>query len=1005
MDLLKIIKYFIEYFPIRIVFFCFLLESAAQYPSQKIVTNSYENLKDYVAFRSIILKTQTSSIIVEKEYVDYLEMKSRISVNSPSLELLLDAFYKKYSYGIWSKSLYIELANFYFQKEKYKESLRWFEKIKIKNIAKEKIAEYYFKKGYCFFVLKKYASATLLFEKTRKNEKYRQLSNYYLGYIAFNKKNYNNALAYFNQIPNDSRSQTKINYYKSLIYFEQGDFEKAINTSQNVYKKIKGDEQSQLVKVMGESYFQLENYNQAVIFLEMYKGGKGKKNNLDFYQLGYAYYQIKNYRKAIQNFNKIIVIKNNELAQNTYYLLAECYLKENKKIEALNAFQKASSINFNLVIRENAYLNYAKLSFEIGNPYEDVAIVLQNFLTQYSKSVFYDEIRELLIIYYMSKKKINAALAIIEKDKSYDSSLLYQKISFIKGVELFLEKEYGKAISFFDISLKNAEDFNLKAKSYYWKADAFYEINNFTKAVENYHLFLQSLTHQKTKEFNGVYYMLGYCYFKMKSYEEAAEYFQKSIMDTTLDTHYKIDATIRLGDSFFGAKKYWPSLDAYEKSIEMTSENAYSLYQMAIGYGFVDRNLKKIATLERLISKKTATNLKDDALFELAITYSEGEQYERALVTYNQLIKEFPNSLYTSQGLMNKGILLYNLNKIKESENTLKELIEKYPVSNFIDQAINTLKEIAIEKGTISSFEKWIAEIKNISISKKELEKAAFISAERHFLENDKEKALQLFQAYIQKYPDAQYYTTSEFYLAEIYFERKEFLNAASLYERINQKSFNEYTERALVRLSEIYFKTDQNEKSVAIWKKLEKKAKYPQNKRYAQFNLMKTYFEKKKENKALEYAEKIVALDSVKKEVLENAFLILARNFLKKKDTLQTKAFYEKLEKSDVDSIAVEALYNKAFFYNTENKFEKSNKVIELIAKKYITTERWNAKVLGLMAKNFYALKDDFQATFILENIINNFKTQPEIVQNAEDLLEKIIREKENILDEKDKR
>ena len=39
-------------------------------------------------------------------------------------------------------------------------------------------------------------------------------------------------------------------------------------------------------------------------------------------------------------------------------------------------------------------------------------------------------------------------------------------------------------------------------------------------------------------------------------------------------------------------------------------------------------------------------------------------------------------------------------------------------------------------------------------------------------------------------------------------------------------------------------------------------------------------------------------------------------------------------------------------------------------------------------MAKNFYALKDSFQATYILESITKNFVAFPTVVQEAENEL-----------------
>ena len=42
-------------------------------------------------------------------------------------------------------------------------------------------------------------------------------------------------------------------------------------------------------------------------------------------------------------------------------------------------------------------------------------------------------------------------------------------------------------------------------------------------------------------------------------------------------------------------------------------------------------------------------------------------------------------------------------------------------------------------------------------------------------------------------------------------------------------------------------------------------------------------------------------------------------------------------------------------------------------------------------MAKNFYGLKDLYQATYILNSVIDNFKDYPEVVAQAKETLAKI--------------
>ena len=47
-----------------------------------------------------------------------------------------------------------------------------------------------------------------------------------------------------------------------------------------------------------------------------------------------------------------------------------------------------------------------------------------------------------------------------------------------------------------------------------------------------------------------------------------------------------------------------------------------------------------------------------------------------------------------------------------------------------------------------------------------------------------------------------------------------------------------------------------------------------------------------------------------------------------------------------------------------------------------------WNAKALLLLAKNYYELDDPFQASFVLESVIENFLAFPFIIEEAESLL-----------------
>jgi tetratricopeptide (TPR) repeat protein len=120
----------------------------------------------------------------------------------------------------------------------------------------------------------------------------------------------------------------------------------------------------------------------------LYEGKNGKWTNTDFYQLGFAYYQQKEFQNAVSQFNKIIDGKD-FIAQNGFYHLGQSYLSLNKKQEALNAFKNASEMDFDNSLKEESSLNYAKLSYEIGNSYESVPKILLSYLEQFPQLVLF----------------------------------------------------------------------------------------------------------------------------------------------------------------------------------------------------------------------------------------------------------------------------------------------------------------------------------------------------------------------------------------------------------------------------------------------------------------------------------------------------------------------------------------------------------------------------------------------------------------------------------------
>ena len=64
---------------------------------------------------------------------------------------------------------------------------------------------------------------------------------------------------------------------------------------------------------------------------------------------------------------------------------------------------------------------------------------------------------------------------------------------------------------------------------------------------------------------------------------------------------------------------------------------------------------------------------------------------------------------------------------------------------------------------------------------------------------------------------------------------------------------------------------------------------------------------------------------------------------------------------------------------------------MVQKLAKEYSGYKYYGAKGLVVMAKNFYGLKDSFQATYILESVIKNFSQFEDVVSEAQTELDSI--------------
>ena len=416
-------------------------------------------------------KDVQSLIRIDAEYYNSI---CAIELFNKDGEIFLKQFIKDHPESPKVKSAYFYLGKYNYRKKKYKDAIDWFEKVDIYDLTTEDLAEFYFKRGYSFFESNKLAEAKKdFFEIKDVDNKYAAAAKYYYAHIAYTEKNYETALTDFSKLQQNETFGPIVPYYIAQIYYLQGKYETVITYAPSLLDSAITKRAPEIAKIIGESYYKLSKYKEAIPYLKRYEKSEGSLSRKDNYQLGFSYYKINEYEDAINYFIKVGNI-DDSLEQSAFYHIGDCYIKTDSKQNALNAFGQASKLDFDKSVQEDALYNYAKLCYELAyNPYNEAIRAFQKYIKNYPNAPHVDEAYTYLVNVFITTKSYKEAIEAIESIKVLTPELkqVHQKVTYYRGVDLFNNMEYAEAIKMFDKSNTYLFDRNIRASAIYWKAD------------------------------------------------------------------------------------------------------------------------------------------------------------------------------------------------------------------------------------------------------------------------------------------------------------------------------------------------------------------------------------------------------------------------------------------------------------------------------------------------------------------------------------------------------
>ncbi len=919
----------------------------------------------------------------KKEGAQFFDNVIGVILQKNHAEEGLTAFIKEYPNSAYFAQANLPLADYYLAKKDFDKALETLKKVNQYQLSKEENTQYILKLGYAKYMTGDSKGAIDALEEAYKTADQSQKGDiaYMLGHLYYSNRQNDKAFQYFDSVKNDDKFSKLVRPYYVQMYYNDKNYDQAISEGNALLNEsISESYKAEVHKIIGESYFMKNDYNAAYPHLKDYLNVQQNPSENDLYEMGFVAAQLKKYDEAVSYYNQLLN-SNSALAQNAYYQLGNAYLAVDKKQEALSAFRSSYQMDYDAKVKKLAHEQYAKLSYDIGNPFESPSAVIQSYINENQNGANASEMRSLLVKSYLYSGNYKETLNAIDRLQSSTPEInkVDQEVSYLLGTEEFNKGNYDEAEKYFLRSLAFNINKEFNSRALYWLAQVYYQKGNYPSAIVRY----EKLLNENFPEKQQLPYDLGYAYFKSKKFDQASTYFKQYLANPKPE--FKNDAELRLADIHYANNDLNEAIAIYDKNADATD---YTLYQKAMALGFKGDTQAKINNLKNLLSKYPDSEYYDDAQYEIGTAYAAQDDFANSNDYFGKVIKTSSDKDLIANASIYRAQNYIDQNQNDKALSELTALGEQYKNTAYAQKVVQAAKPIFTKNGDVAGYQNFARTI-GVNVDASEIDEINLSTGKQYFSKKDYKNAISYYEKYLTQNPTGEGLYQAKYELGESYYQTNNSTKALLVLQEVAGIQ-NDYQDNAQTRLAQIFIAQGNTTEAKKYLEGI-KNSSDISIKNYANVELMKLYAEEKNFSEAEKLANAVIGNSKNSAAVIETAKVIKARSLMNSGKDKDAQSAYASLEKSSNTSVAAEALYAKAYYQNKGKAFKSSNETIFKLANNYASEEYWGAKALVLMAKNYIGLKDNYQASYTCDQIIANYKDFPEIVAEAKEVKKQI--------------
>lgn len=945
-------------------------------------------------------KHDKGDLVAEARFCQALCAFNLLNANCSGLFELFIADYPDHSRV---NEAYFHIGKMHYMRKEYKESIPPFEKVESGNLTKSQVTETRFMLGYAYYKDGRDKDAMNKFRQIRLAEGvWGEMGAYFFAILAYKEGQYAEAYDAFNRVNPEAKYAENLDVLKASCLLKLQRYEELDAMGEKLLghdSKASGE----VFFILGNAAFERSKYSDCLAYFEKAEEKRVTMNREAQYRMAYCYYRRGDFAKAQGRFEKV-THEEDTLAQSAFYYLGHCFIKGDKIENARTAFKKASSLKYDKEVAGEALYQYAKASFQT-HFFDDAQAALQTYLKDYPSSEYADEAKALIGEILLFASNYKDAIDYLENNdglRNNRSRTAYQRACYLYGSSMFEKHKYDVASAHFKKAYNQNQDSKITLLSYYWYGESLYRQNGFDEAIGAFKTYLAQPAASRDALYPMAYYGIGWCRLKQKDYEEAGRNFEKFIglADRNQNREEYVDALLRAGDCEFTRKSFDGALRYYQQVRDINAKNVdYAMYQIGLVHLRKAEYQKAAESMVQLAVKHQKSVFREQALVAAAQTYLTWLDDSPNAFKYAQmLVKDHPDSKFMPKALIVSAIAEGKAGNQQKAIYWFKLAAYEHCYDESArTTALTSLAELLPpdEYDEVERQSRAKCPLQNNDPANEKTEELTIEIADQRFFDDNFTSAQERYGQYLKDFPTGKYLFHAHYFRGQCLEKTGRKDEALMDYEYIYKSSVpNEFTVKALKAAADIHAAKGDDAIATELYTAMQDKSNRYEDRLAAQFGRADVAFTNEDYRAAREDYLAIFSDPNTTDYSRTKARVKLAACEYFTADREHALAEFRDVESKNANTFGAESQYYISRILHDRKEYAESQQAVELFNVKYSSYNYWKARAFLVLAEDYIAVQDTFQAVGTLESVINTLSLKneyPEVREQAQKRLDEI--------------